>query len=95
MLGTIISLSTNTIFNYILIFGNFGAPKLGVRGAAIGTIIALTLELLFLYGVSIIKKFPICAPIKEYFQFSFSDVKKYFHYGTFLIMCEVVFCHWK
>ena len=91
MLGTIISLSTNTIFNYILIFGNFGAPKLGVRGAAIGTIIALTLELLFLYGVSIIKKFPICAPIKEYFQFSFSDVKKYFHYGTFLIMCEVVF----
>ena len=91
MIGTIISLCTNTALNYILIFGNFGAPRLGVKGAAFATIIALTLQLIFLYGVSIIKKFPICAPIKEYFQFSKSNIKKYFHYGSFIILCEVVF----
>lgn len=91
MLGTIISLSTNLILNYILIFGNFGAPKLGIKGAAIATITALTTQMFFLYGISFIKRFPICAPIKEYFRFTLSDVKKYFHYGAFLILCEIVF----
>ncbi len=30
----------NLIFNYLLIFGNFGFPKLGVEGAAIATVIS-------------------------------------------------------
>lgn len=30
----------NIFFNYVFIFGNFGAPKLGVRGAALATLIA-------------------------------------------------------
>ena len=33
------------IINYLLIFGNFGFPKLGIRGAAIGTLIARLIEL--------------------------------------------------
>ena len=35
---------TNVFFNYMFIFGKFGAPALGVLGAAIGTLIARTLE---------------------------------------------------
>jgi multidrug resistance protein, MATE family len=31
----------NVILNYTLIFGHFGAPQLGVRGAAIGTVISI------------------------------------------------------
>ena len=36
---------SNLIINYLLIFGNFGFPKLGIRGAAIGTLIARLIEL--------------------------------------------------
>ena len=36
--------SSNTLINYILIFGKLGLPALGVAGAAIGTISARTLE---------------------------------------------------
>ena len=38
--------SSNTFINYIFIFGKFGMPRLGVAGAAVGTICARTIELL-------------------------------------------------
>lgn len=41
---SIVSLITNCIINYLLIFGSFGAPELGVEGAAIGTLVARVLE---------------------------------------------------
>ena len=54
---SMIALSINTILNYAFIFGNFGAPELGVRGAALATAIARILELvLILYTVFIRKK---------------------------------------
>ncbi|PHV70766.1 MATE family efflux transporter [Sporanaerobium hydrogeniformans] len=38
------SLIVNVCLNYVLIFGNFGAPRLGVQGAAIATTIARLVE---------------------------------------------------
>ncbi|MBN2674188.1 MAG: MATE family efflux transporter, partial [Deltaproteobacteria bacterium] len=40
MLAAVISMVTNVGLNYMLIFGKFGMPALGIRGAAIGTIAA-------------------------------------------------------
>ncbi len=34
----------NLLFNYILIYGKFGAPVLGVRGAAIATVLSRYVE---------------------------------------------------
>ncbi len=48
-IGYIIAGSTlciNVVLNYILIYGHFGAPMLGVRGAAIATLVSRTVELL-------------------------------------------------
>lgn len=41
---SIVAIFTNTILNYIFIFGNFGSPKLGVEGASIATLIARFVE---------------------------------------------------
>lgn len=46
MIAGIIAVFVNLIFNYILIFGNFGAPALGVAGAAIATVISRYCEVL-------------------------------------------------
>lgn len=39
MITNVISNSVNVVFNYLLIGGNFGFPALGIRGAAIATVI--------------------------------------------------------
>ena len=46
-----VSFFVNVFFNYMFIFGKFGAPELGVTGAAIGTVLARISEciLLLLY----------------------------------------------
>ena len=45
LINSIISCFTNIFFNWMFIFGHLGAPAMGVRGAAVGTIIARSIEL--------------------------------------------------
>ncbi len=60
------ALVVNTLLNYCLIFGKFGFPELGVKGAALATVIARFLELsaLLLY-VYMSKDHPFKAKFKE------------------------------
>lgn len=43
---SLVSLLVNVGINYVLIFGKFGLPEMGIRGAAVGTIVARLVELL-------------------------------------------------
>lgn len=44
MKAGVIAVFVNLAFNYILIYGKFGAPALGVRGAALATVISRCVE---------------------------------------------------
>lgn len=44
----LISLIINTVFNYIFIFGKLGFPALGIKGAALSTVIARITELVII-----------------------------------------------
>ncbi|MEM5597542.1 MATE family efflux transporter [Niallia circulans] len=46
---SVIALLVNTLLNYVLIYGNFGAPALGVEGAAIATLIARIIQTALLF----------------------------------------------
>lgn len=45
MAASITGVLTNLVLNYTLIYGHFGAPEMGVNGAALATVIARYLEL--------------------------------------------------
>lgn len=46
-LNSIVMVLSNVVFNYILIFGKFGFPALGIAGAAIGSSLAEMISLIF------------------------------------------------
>ena len=89
MIGTIMSLSTiviNFCLNYVLIYGSFGAPELGIRGAAIATLVSRTVELIIIliYILRIDKKLKM--KLKELFAFDTSYLKDYIRVSTPVIL---------
>ena len=50
MLAGIAAVLVNLCLNYVLIFGHFGAPEMGVEGAALATVISRYVELAILAG---------------------------------------------
>jgi putative MATE family efflux protein len=78
LIVTIVSVITNTALNYVLIFGKFGFPELGIQGAAIATLISATLQLLILVTTCYIKKNIAAAKLKELISLSKQFVKRYY-----------------
>lgn len=56
MAAGIISVIIDIVFNYLLIYGKFGFPELGVRGAAIATLMARVAEMLIVVIWAHLKK---------------------------------------
>jgi putative MATE family efflux protein len=87
---TVIATLTNTLFNWLLIYGNLGFPALGVRGAAFATVIARILEFVIFTGIYIKTKPEFAIGIKKLSGVSgrlfFRMLKK----GSLVLFCEMV-----
>ncbi len=80
LVGTLMSLSTiciNTCLNSILIYGNFGAPELGIRGAAYATLVSRSVELLIILIYIRFKDKKLRMKLKELFRFDDEFLKDY------------------
>lgn len=86
---SIISFFTNLSGNYILIFGKFGLPAMGVRGAALATVIARGIELIIvmIFFFKIQKK--ISVRPKDLFFAEKIMWKDFFKYGIPVIIGDV------
>ncbi|MCQ2497118.1 MAG: MATE family efflux transporter [Lachnospiraceae bacterium] len=68
----------NLIANYMLIFGNWGAPRMEIEGAALATLIARIFEATVIVGYLLIKDKKIGFRLKHLFLSTRSLVKEYF-----------------
>ncbi|PKM84599.1 MAG: MATE family efflux transporter [Firmicutes bacterium HGW-Firmicutes-11] len=62
--------SSNTLLNYLLIFGKLGLPAMGVNGAATATMISRGIELILILYVIFGRKNIIAGKLKEYFHWN-------------------------
>ncbi|MCI8888303.1 MAG: MATE family efflux transporter [Hungatella sp.] len=85
-----ITILVNICFNYILIFGKFGAPAMGVVGAALATLIARVVEVVSIMGVVYLGKTPIACHIKELFGWSREFLLKFFVTALPVIINEFI-----
>ncbi len=76
----LLSVSTlviNCCINYVLIFGNFGFPRLGVKGAAIGTLTARIVEFVILLLYLAKKESVLRVRFRDFLYFERDTFKKY------------------
>lgn len=67
---SVVALALKTAIGYTLIFGHFGLPALGVRGAAIGTATGWAFECILLLILVYAMKTPLAANPLSFFKFN-------------------------
>ena len=75
---SVVTFFVNCGINYVLIYGRFGAPELGARGAAIGTLIARIIECTVLIVFVVKKEKRLNLKLKDYLQFDRVLCRDYF-----------------
>lgn len=90
MTSTVMSVLINCAVNYILIFGKFGFPKMGVAGAAMGTVVTRVVEMTVLCTYFRVTRNEVFSNIGEMFQFNSVFVKNFFSKAVPLIGNEMM-----
>ena len=87
---SIASVATNTVLNYILIYGKLGFPALKLRGAAIATVIGMVVQAVLLFVIGNAKKNIIHAPIGEFFKKDIEFFKKFLRVCAPIMLNELL-----
>ncbi len=77
LVTSFISVATNTVLNYILINGKLGFPALGVKGAALASLISTALQSVLLFIVLRTSKDIYNGKLKEFFRLSKDFVRRF------------------
>jgi putative MATE family efflux protein len=82
------SFFVNIFFNWVFIFGHLGAPEMQIAGAAVGTVIARTFELVMIGGYFFFKEKQICFRLKDMLISTGDLLGTYFKYSVPVICSD-------
>ena len=81
---------TDVFFNYCLIFGNLGFPRLEVRGAALATVIARVLEFCLMICMVFVRRNPLRGISARMFRFDKAFAKRIYKNNIFTTLNETL-----
>lgn len=90
MISASIGVTANTFFNYCLIYGNFGFPRLEERGAAIATVMARMLELSTILFIVYKKDFNLKGNLQSYLNLPKALMKEIIKISTPVFLTEML-----
>lgn len=85
--AAIASVLTNILFNWILIYGKLGVPAMGIRGAALATVLAAFVNMIVVLILAKIQGYPYLFQVRKHFIWKKDKVKEYF------IKCFPIICN--
>lgn len=96
LIVSLISLAVDVTLNYVMIFGKFGFPKMGIAGAALATLIARICEtaVIAVYVLFIDRKLRLIRReslnLRTLFTFDGTLLRDFIQYGTPLVAGQLV-----
>lgn len=92
MKAGIAAVIVNVVFNYLLIFGKFGFPELGVMGAGLATSLARFVEagIIIIWAHTHVKQVPFVESLYRTFKVPVHLIKEIIKKGTPLLMNEAM-----
>lgn len=90
MIAGLCGVAVNLSLNYLLIYGKMGFPVMGVKGAALATVISRFVEAFLLLGWAVFKKAPYFVGLLKKISVPKSSAKQYFLKSTPMFLNEVM-----
>lgn len=91
LVTSLISFFVNIAANYAFIFGKFGAPKMEIAGAAVGTLIARAVEFILTFGYIFWMDHQLELKVQDLIRSPSKDLyKRYFHIGTPVLISDAL-----
>ena len=87
--GSIAAVIVNVFLNWVFIFGHLGIPAMGVRGAALATVIAQSVSILVVIFLAKRNGHPYLLAVRKHFRWQKPLVREYFRKCAPIIMNEV------
>lgn len=88
--GSIASVATNIFLNWVLIFGHLGAPAMGVRGAALATVMAQMAGIIVILLLAKHNRHPYLFAVRDHFAWTGELFRAYFKKCYPILLNEIL-----